>query len=180
MKSNAAIFLDRDGIINESIVISGKPYAPKNLDEFKIIPGVAAVLCQLKEDGFILVVISNQPDVARGTIVRETVELMHELIRQQMPIDSFETCFHDDIDCCTCRKPKPGAILNAVDKLNIDLSKSFLIGDRWKDMEAGRAAGCKTIFFDYGYDEPSPTCMDYTITNLAEAIQIIHQESKGL
>lgn len=168
-----AVFLDRDGVINQAIVVNGKPYPPSNLDAMKILPGVEQALHTLSEEGFLLIVITNQPDVARGTMRRDTVEEINHHLESCLPIDDFRTCFHDTSDACECRKPLPGALLAAASEHNIDLLKSYMVGDRWRDMEAGQQAGCSTIFIDYGYDEKQPTSVDFRVKSLLEASKII-------
>ena len=152
-----AVFLDRDGVINRAIVCDGKPYPPENIASLEILPQVPEALALLKKAGFLLIVVTNQPDVARGKITRDDVETIHQHMASILPIDAFFTCYHDDADNCQCRKPKPGALLAAADQYKIDLQNSFMVGDRWRDVEAGTQAGCRTIFIDYGYAEKQPS-----------------------
>ena len=168
-----AVFLDRDGVINRPIVCDGKPYPPASFAELEILPGVHEALQKLHDANYLLVVVTNQPDVARGTAKREEVELMNAYISSLLPIDEFKTCYHDSEDKCTCRKPLPGALLEAAQELNIDLSKSFMVGDRWRDVEAGASAGCKTLFINYGYAEKMPVAPDFIVSSLLEAKKII-------
>ena len=168
-----AVFLDRDGVINRAMVRNGKPYPPANLAEMEILPGVGAAMAALHAAGWMLVVVTNQPDVARGTTPRADVEAINHFLQQQLPIDEFRTCYHDGGDGCTCRKPLPGALLASANANNIDLAASFIVGDRWRDTEAGTSAGCKTIFIDYGYDEKKPETIDFSVKSLAEAAKII-------
>jgi D-glycero-D-manno-heptose 1,7-bisphosphate phosphatase len=171
--SNAAVFLDRDGVINHAPVRSGKPYPPRSPDEVLILPGVATALADLRAAGYRLVVVTNQPDVARGTLSRSAVDAIHAQIGQQLPIDLFCTCFHDDADACDCRKPKPGLLLDAARTLDIHLAASYMVGDRWRDTEAGLAAGCRTVFIDHGYHERQPEHYDLRVRSLAEAARHI-------
>jgi D-glycero-D-manno-heptose 1,7-bisphosphate phosphatase len=152
-----AVFLDRDGVLNRAVVREGKPYPPASLDELEILPDVPEALATLKAQGFLLLVVTNQPDVARGTQQRRVIESLHEALRAALPIDDFFVCYHDDGDACACRKPKPGLLLQAAAKYGLDLSLCFLIGDRWRDIEAGHAAGCNTIWIDLGYVERGPS-----------------------
>ena len=138
-----AVFLDRDGVLNRAIVRDGRPYPPRNVAELEVLPGVEQALTALREAGFFLVVVTNQPDVARGTTTKRAVETINAALGAQLPIDEFRTCFHDSGDGCDCRKPKPGALLAAAAHYDIDLYDSFMVGDRWRDAEAGRRAGCK-------------------------------------
>ncbi len=168
-----AVFLDRDGVINRVILKDGKPFAPSSLEQLEILPGVDEALQALQSAGFCLVVVTNQPDVARGVLSRATVEAMHEYLKSKLPIAEFWTCFHDDQDDCQCRKPKCGALLDAALKHNINLAESFMVGDRWRDIAAGHAAGCTTMFIDYGYHEVAPQTFDYCVASLFEASKII-------
>jgi D-glycero-D-manno-heptose 1,7-bisphosphate phosphatase len=172
-----AVFLDRDGVLNQAIVSNGKPGVPATLREFVIVPDAPAGLEELRQHGFMLVVVTNQPDVARGRQSRETIEEMHSALRKALPIDDILACFHDDSDNCACRKPRPGLLLEAQRKYGIDLSRSFLIGDRWKDIDAGNSAGCRTVLIDYGYDEPSPvTSPSARVDSLASAVKWIQAQ----
>jgi len=168
-----AVFLDRDGVINRAIVRDGRPYPPASLDDVEILPGVPYALQSLHEAGWMLIVITNQPDVARGLARMADVELINEYLQKRLPIDEFRTCYHDTGDGCTCRKPLPGALLSAANAHGIDLNSSYMIGDRWRDTEAGERAGCKTIFLDYGYNEKRPKRFTHRVRSLAEASYII-------
>jgi D-glycero-D-manno-heptose 1,7-bisphosphate phosphatase len=151
-----AVFLDRDGLINRPIIRDGKPYPPRSLDEFELLPGVDKACQMLKEAGFLLIVVTNQPDVGRGTLQRGAVEQMHAAMLEQVSIDRVMVCYHGGEkagDPCDCRKPRPGMLLNAAKELRIDLARSFMVGDRWRDIECGARAGCQTIFIDWGYKE---------------------------
>lgn len=168
-----AVFLDRDGVINRAIVRDGKPYPPASLVELEILPGVHEALQKLHDANYLLVVVTNQPDVARGASKREDVELINAFLSAQLPIDDFKTCYHDSGDKCNCRKPLPGALLEAAQEHDIDLSKSFMVGDRWRDVEAGASAGCKTFFINYRYAEQKPDAPDFIVSSLLEAKKII-------
>jgi histidinol-phosphate phosphatase family protein len=155
-KKQRAVFLDRDGVLNEATVREGRPYPPANLAELRIIPDAAAALRRLKQAGFLLIVVTNQPDVGRGTQTRGAVEEINAAIRAALPVDDFYVCFHDGNVGCDCRKPKPGLLLKAAAEWNIDVGQSFLVGDRWRDIDAGAAAGCRTVLIDYAYRERGP------------------------
>ena len=173
-----AIFLDRDGVINRPLIRDGKPFPPVNVDGFEILPGVAEACDALKRLGFLLVVATNQPDVGRGTLVREEVETVHCWLLQQLPIDCLMVCFHGGAsfgDPCDCRKPQPGMLLEAAEALKIDLAKSFMIGDRWRDVDCGFNAGCQTIFIDWGYEEKLNRDPDFRARDLLGAAQLIEQ-----
>lgn len=173
--SGRAVFLDRDGVINRALVRENKPYPPGSIEEFEILPGVAEACARLKAAGYLLVVATNQPDVGRGTLARETVEIIHRHMCTVLPIDSVEVCYDagggDPPN--ELRKPRPGMLLKAARELGIDLGRSFMVGDRWRDIDCGNAAGCRTIFIDYGYDEPLRAQPDYRATCLMEAADII-------
>ena len=164
-----AVFLDRDGVINASLVRDGKPYPPAGLEEFRILPGVAEAIRSLHEAGFVVVVVTNQPDVPTGIQTREVVEAIHSSLVNELLIDEFRVCYHTDADNCACRKPKAGMLLEAAHDLGIDLTQSFMVGDRWRDIEAGKAADCYTFFIDYGYEERKPSLPDVVVTSLKEA-----------
>jgi D-glycero-D-manno-heptose 1,7-bisphosphate phosphatase len=172
-----AVFLDRDGVINRAVVRDGKPYPPAHVDDVEVLPGVAAALQRLKTAGYLLIVVTNQPDVARGTQSRAAVEAIHTRLASILPIDEFRACFHDDGDACACRKPKPGLILDSARDRGVDLHASVMVGDRWRDVEAGRRAGCSTIFVDCGYQERRPQQPDVTVRSLPEAADWILSRS---
>jgi D-glycero-D-manno-heptose 1,7-bisphosphate phosphatase len=168
-----AVFLDRDGVLNRAIVRDGKPYAPASINELEILPGVETALAALRAAGFLLIVVTNQPDVARGSMTKEAVERINGALRAVLPLDEFRTCYHRSADGCACRKPKPGALLAAASAHDIHLSESYMVGDRWRDIEAGQNAGCKTIFVDYNYQERQPDAADYCVKSLREAAELI-------
>ena len=124
---NRAVFLDRDGVINRAFIREGKPYPPADLAEIEIIPGVPQALFTLRKAGFLLIIVTNQPDVARGTTSREAVEEINRHLAASLAIDEFRPCFHDNNDGCGCRKPLPGALLTAAKIHNIDLGKSYIL-----------------------------------------------------
>ena len=170
-----AVFLDRDGVLNRALVREGKPYPPASPAELEILPGAVEACAALHEAGFLLIAVTNQPDVARGTQRREVVEAMNQALHTHLPLDDIRVCYHDDSDHCPCRKPEPGLLLEAARDWDIDLSASFMVGDRWKDIEAGRRAGCKAIFVDHGYAERKPDSPDHQVSSLMEAVGWILQ-----
>ena len=173
-----AVFLDRDGVLNEAIVREGRPYSPATIDELKLVPDAAAALGRLKAAGFLLIVVTNQPEVARGTQSRAMVEEMNSVVGRELPLDGFFTCWHDDRDGCQCRKPAPGLLLQAQQRYGIDLSRSFLVGDRWRDIDAGRAAGCRTVYLDRNYRERGPSNPpDARVGSLPDAVDWIVRNS---
>lgn len=167
--SARAVFLDRDGVINRAFVRDGKPHPPATEEELEILPGVAGALERLRDAGFRLIVVTNQPDLARGLQRRDVVDRMHARLRAQLPLDDIRTCPHDDRDGCECRKPRPGMLIEAAADAGIALDASFMVGDRWRDVEAGRRAGCRTIFVDRDYAERPPEGADATVRSLSEA-----------
>lgn len=168
-----AVFLDRDGVINRSVVRNGRPYPPDTLAEFEFLDGVAEGVERLKSAGFEIVVATNQPDVATGKQRREVVEAMHARVRSELAIDQIMVCYHTDADVCECRKPRPGMLLEASRLLDLDLGRSFMVGDRWRDIEAGQRAGCKTILVECGYDERRAEAPDWVVDSLFQASQAI-------
>lgn len=176
--STAATFLDRDGVINRAIVRDGRPYPPASRAELEILPGVPDALERLRAAGLRLIVVSNQPDVARGSTARASVEAINEALMRALPLDAIRCCLHDTYHNCACRKPLPGLLLQAASDFDLDLSRSWMVGDRWRDIEAGRAAGCHTIFIDYGYKEAQPEHPDHRVGSLPEAVPIILGELK--
>ena len=171
-----AVFLDRDGVINRAIVRDGKPYPPATVQQLEILPGVQEALEKLHAANYLLIVVTNQPDVARGAAKMEDVEHFNSILSSQLPIDEFLTCYHDSGDGCDCRKPLPGSLLKAAKEHQIDLSKSFMVGDRWRDIEAGQRAGCKTFFVNCRYTEQQPEMPDFIVSSLLEAQKIITGE----
>jgi len=169
-----AVFLDRDGVLNRSLVRDGKPYAPTHFSEFELLPGVPAALVRLREHGFLNIVVTNQPDVATGKQRLADLNVLHERLKAELALDAIKTCCHVDADNCACRKPKPGLLIEAAREFNIDLGASFMVGDRWRDVAAGQRAGCKTCFFiDYGYDEKRPEYPFTVVKSLEKSVGLI-------
>ena len=168
-----AVFLDRDGVINRCVVRENKPYPPGSLAEFEFLPGVIEACRLLKEAHFLLVVITNQPDVGRGTQRQAVVEEIHRHVCKNLPIDRLEVCYDGGDAPSEFRKPAPGMVLRAARELEIDLEQSFLVGDRWRDVDCGVAAGCRTVFIDYGYREKLRAKPDFRVSNLLEAANLI-------
>lgn len=172
-----AAFLDRDGVLNRPVVREGRPFPPAQVEEFELYPDAAKACAQLKEAGFLLVVVTNQPDVGRGTQSREIIEAMHTRLRAAIPsLDAIEVCFHAGAahgEPCECRKPKPGMLLRAAAALDIDLRESFLIGDRWRDVDCAHAAGCRSVLIDHGYSEILKEKPEFTVSNLSDAVSAI-------
>lgn len=169
------VFLDRDGVINRALERDAKPYPPRTLAEFEILPEAPAACAKLKAAGFILVVATNQPDVGRGTLDQSVVEKIHAHMMARLPIDRVEVCYHpgQGQSHCDCRKPKPGMLLRAARLLEARLGECWMVGDRWRDVDCGHAAGCKTIFIDRGYAEELKQQPDFRAKDLLEAADII-------
>jgi len=174
-----AVFLDRDGVLNLPLIRDGKPYPPATVRETQILGDASASLPRLKQHGFLLLVVTNQPDVRRGSTTVEQVEEIHKFLSSQLPLDGFFVCYHDDPDNCSCRKPKPGLLLQAAAEHSIDLPSSYLIGDRWRDIDAGSAAGCRTVLIDYHYHERGAASPPESIvSSLSEAADWILTQEK--
>ena len=168
-----AVFLDRDGVINRCTVRDGKPYAPRRLSDFHLLPGAVRAVYRLKESGFVVIVVTNQPDIGNGLVDPGVVEAMHEKLRRRLPVDEIRVCPHRQDAGCACRKPKPGMLRQAARKWRIDATKSFLVGDRWSDIIAGQAIGCYTVFVDRGYSEPQRATPDSFVSSLPAAARLI-------
>ena len=168
--NRAAVFLDLDGVLVRAHVVDGRPNSIGRVEELELEDGAAEACTALRAAGFVLVVVTNQPEIARGTLGRKAVDEMHARLAELLPLDDIRVCPHDDADDCDCRKPKPGMLLDAAREHGIALERSFLVGDRWRDVEAGRRAGCTCIFLDREYSEPMPIRPDVTVRELGEAV----------
>lgn len=173
-----AVFLDRDGTLNRQSIRDGKPYSPMRVEDFELFEGVPAACANLAAAGFVLVVATNQPDVGRGAITQAAVEAMHGKLRQLIPqIARVEVCDAAGQEKSgppdRRRKPEPGMLLDAALALDLDLARSWMIGDRWRDVECGRRAGVRTIFIDFGYAEALPHPPDFTARSFTEAAGIV-------
>jgi len=173
------VFLDRDGVINRAILVNGLPKSPKSVGEIEILDGVVEAVKAIKTLKLIPVVITNQPDVARNITSQNQANQINYQIGLITGIEHFYTCFHDDNDKCNCRKPAPGLIYQAVNDLNLDIQKSYLVGDRWRDISAGQAAGCKTFFIDYGYPEKKPEGNFTRVKSLTDVVRMLEGELNG-
>jgi D-glycero-D-manno-heptose 1,7-bisphosphate phosphatase len=168
------VFLDRDGVLTKSLERDGKPFPPTSAGAMEIYPDARPALDRLKEAGYALAVVTNQPDVGRGTMDRTVVEEMHVRLQAELPVDCIEVCYDDGVKVDSDRrKPKPGMLLAAARSLNIDLPSSYMVGDRWRDIDAGVAAGCKTIFIDRGWKESLRSKPDFVCAGIVEAAEIV-------
>ena len=168
-----AVFLDRDGVLNRATVRDGKPYPPASLAELEITDEALDACALLRGHGFALICITNQPDIARGTATRSVIDAMNAHVQQTLGLDCVLVCPHDDDADCQCRKPRPGLLFAAAQDLGITLDASVMVGDRWRDVEAGHAAGCRTVFIDRNYREKRPAAPDYTTPSVRDAAQWI-------
>jgi D-glycero-D-manno-heptose 1,7-bisphosphate phosphatase len=175
MPDRPAVFLDRDGTLNVQAVREGRPFPAMSVDDFRLFPGVAEGCKALKDAGFALVVVTNQPDVGRGTLDLRVVEAIHARLQELVPeIERIEACYDPGRgESSTRRKPEPGMILDSAKELGIDLSRSWMIGDRWRDVECGRRAGVRTILIDFGYKEELPSPPDHTVGTFTQAVAIV-------
>jgi D-glycero-D-manno-heptose 1,7-bisphosphate phosphatase len=166
----AAVFLDRDGVLNRAVVRDGVPHPPDDVDSLEVLPGAAEACATLRRAGLLLIVVTNQPDIARGTRTWDGVQAVNQRLSELLPLDEIRVCPHDDRDRCDCRKPSPGLLLAAARERGIDLRRSVMVGDRWRDIESGERAGCWTVFVDHGYSERRPERPDLTVHSLGEAV----------
>ncbi len=164
-----AVFLDRDGVLNEPIVVNGVPHPPVNAADLVLMEGATNACQRLRSAGLPLVIVTNQPDIARGALSRADVDAINAALQQRLDVDMLLVCPHDDADGCSCRKPQPGMLLQAAELLQIDLARSVMVGDRWRDVMAGRRAGCATVLIAHGYDERS-IAADLAVNSLEEAV----------
>jgi D-glycero-D-manno-heptose 1,7-bisphosphate phosphatase len=177
---NPAVFLDRDGVINRPFVHNGKSYAPTRVQDFEIFPEIPEFLLALKHKGFLLVIVTNQPDVGNGLVEQSVVEAIHERMLAALPqisgysiIDKIKVCYHSQKEGCDCRKPKPGMLLEAAKELKIDFKRSIMIGDRASDIAAGKRVNCRTVFVDYDYTESKPIAPDFTVKSADKLISLV-------
>jgi D-glycero-D-manno-heptose 1,7-bisphosphate phosphatase len=173
-----AIFLDRDGVLNAAVMINGIPTPPRNLEEVVLLPGAFEAINLLRRKSFEIVVVTNQPDFSRGNASMSEILEINNYLRTQLNIQHFYTCFHDDFHNCDCRKPKPGLLKKAAAELDVDLQSSYMIGDRWRDIEAGQVAKCQCFFLDYGYHEKFPDLPFTQVSSLIEAAHLILEAIK--
>jgi D-glycero-D-manno-heptose 1,7-bisphosphate phosphatase len=174
------VFLDRDGVLNRALVREGKPYPPDSFAELQILSGVPDALARLRAAGFLNIVVTNQPDVATGKQRREVVEAMNAHLMRHLAIDAVKVCYHGEAEGCACRKPRPGMLLEAAAQFGIDLGGSFLVGDRWRDVAAGQAAGCRVFFIDCAYAEKRPDKPYVAVESLAQAVGLILQSARSV
>jgi D-glycero-D-manno-heptose 1,7-bisphosphate phosphatase len=175
-----AVFLDRDGVLSRSLVRNGLPFAPTTLADFEILPEAPEACRRLKQAGYFLIVVTNQPEVGRGTMKQEIVEAMHAKLGRELPIDRVEVCYHPGhgMSQCDCRKPRIGLLISAARELNLNFTRSWMVGDRWRDIDCGFAAGCRTVFIDRGYAEALKHPPDFRVADVGQAADLIIAEAK--
>lgn len=173
--SQKTIFLDRDGVINKIVFREGRPTSPRHIDEFEIVAGVEESLKRLHAAGFMLFVVTNQPELARGLLTAESLRLMTERIMRTLIVDDVRVCPHDGHDGCSCRKPQPGMLVQLARDYDLALEESYIVGDTWKDTWAGRSAGCRSIILDRWYNRDDPA--DTRVPNLSTAVDLITEAS---
>jgi D-glycero-D-manno-heptose 1,7-bisphosphate phosphatase len=166
-----AVFFDRDGVLVETLVRDGRAYAPLSLDEFRITAGAGELVQRVREAGLLPIVFTNQPDVARGLVTAATLDEMHARLRRAVPVEDIFVCAHAADDGCACRKPKPGMLRAAAAKWSIDLARSFVVGDRSQDVDAGRAVGCCTVLIARPYSGRPGA--DVQVADLAGAVSAV-------
>lgn len=174
--ASRAVFLDRDGVLNHAVIRDGKPYPPRDADELRIVEDAAPALQRLRDAGYRLIVVTNQPDIARGTTSRETVDAINARLAAALPLDEIVVCAEDGD--APCKKPNPGMLLDAAQRHGLDLARSFMIGDRWRDVAAGQRAGCIALFLDRRYDERQPDPPFVRVDSLAAAADWILTQEK--
>src|SRR6266704_498686 len=171
-----AVFLDRDGVLNDVVVQNGVPLSPRRADELHVVAGSAEAIQQLRRSGLPVFVASNQPDVARGRLAPDELARITATLQRTLPLDDVAICPHDDADGCTCRKPQPGLLLTVAERWGVDLSQSYMVGDSWKDVAAGRRAGCHTILLRRDYNAAAQA--DTVVQTLGEAVDFILRHSE--
>jgi len=174
-----AAFVDRDGVLIRAQVRDGRPFPVQKPDDVEFIEGAAEACAELRRAGMLVVVVTNQPDVARGTATVADVEAINQCLFDHVEVDALVACFHDDADACQCRKPRPGMLTYVADLWDVALTRSVLVGDRWRDVAAGKRCGCQTVFIDHGYREQAPDAPDLTVNTLADATSWILAERES-
>lgn len=169
--SHRAVFLDRDGVINKIVMRDGKPTSPRDIREFESEDGVANALGTMRAGGFRLFIVTNQPELARGLLTEQSLLAMTKLCMTTLPIEDVRVCPHDSADGCACRKPQPGMLLDLARSYDLSLGESYIVGDTWKDTDAGRGAGCHSIILDRPYNRDDSA--DWRVPDLKRAADLI-------
>jgi D-glycero-D-manno-heptose 1,7-bisphosphate phosphatase len=176
---HGAVFLDRDGVVNRNVIRDGKLCAPRTLAQFRLLPGVTAASHALMDAGYPIVIVTNQPDIGNNFITPSIVEAMHERLCATLAPAAIEICPHSQGAGCDCRKPKPGMLTRAAARLGIALEKSFMIGDRWSDVAAGHAVGCRTFLVRRGPIGDLPVMPDAIVGSMPAAARLILSGGPG-
>lgn len=178
-RARRAVFFDRDGVLNEATVREGKPYPPESPSGIAIVPGAREAVMSLREAGFVTICVTNQPDVARGSLDAASATAMNDFVVTSLALDDLVACFHDDADGCPCRKPRPGMLVESADRWSVALERSYLVGDRWRDIDAGATAGCRTVLIDRGWEERPPANKpDARVASIADAVTWILADAR--
>lgn len=167
----AAVFLDRDGVLNPLIEGEGELRSPRTREEFELDVSARDVVERLQRLGYLVFVVTNQPDIARDKLPLTELVAMNREVRARLKVDDLRVCPHDDDDDCECRKPLPGMLHVLARRWGVDLSESFMVGDTWRDVEAGRAAGCRTILVRRSYNAGLEA--DEVVDSLEEVVEAI-------
>lgn len=166
-----AVFLDRDGVLNAVVYREGRPASPRDPAQFMLEPAAPAAVQALQRAGLRTFVVSNQPDIARGRLEPAALAAMMDELVARVAVDDVRICPHDDADRCACRKPQPGLIRELAERWNVELARSYLVGDGWRDIAAGRAAGCRTVLLQQRYNED--VAADHAARDLSAAVEWI-------
>lgn len=169
MTPGLAVFFDRDGTLIETDVKDGRPIARNDPTSVALVAGAVEICRELAAHGVMLFLVTNQPDVSRGKVTLSAVSEINELVSERCGLTAVESCTHDDVDDCRCRKPRPGMILDLASKYHLNLASSVMVGDRWRDVETGERAGCRTILINHGYDEGVACVPTWEVHSLVEA-----------
>lgn len=168
-----ALFIERDGVLNQARIEREYQTSPLTLEEFKIVEGVAPLLAKAKAAGLVLIATTNQPGISRGYQSRRELDRMHDLLRRSLPLDDILVCPHDEGDRCPCRKPKAGLLTEAGFKWHLDLDRSFVVSDKWQDAEAARTCGCLSVLIQSPWI--GKVHRDFVVPDLATAVEKILQ-----
>lgn len=169
MSGRPAIFLDRDGVLNDVVWRDGKPASPRTVDELRIADGAAEAVRALSAAGYLTFVVTNQPDVRRGKMTAEALDAIHAALIQTVPVNEVRACLHDNDDRCDCRKPKAGMLLDLAARWDIDLSASWMVGDMDRDVQCGQTAGAHTVLLGRDYNSGSGSSADVVVPDLRQA-----------
>ena len=167
------VFLDRDGVVTVPREVSGKGYAARAVSELRFYEDAAESVLRLKAAGFDVVIVTNQPDVSAGLITQPVLDKIHDVVAAHLEVDRIRTCTHLAIDACQCRKPLPGLLIAEGVEEPLSFASSWMVGDRDSDIEAGRSAGCRTIFINRGWVGETGDKADVVAADLAHAVDAI-------